>query len=179
MASAAAKTRSTTGSTTTPADPSIGPLKAKLATMEAELQQVQLTMENQRCAGSEFRQSILNSMSVMMTVPVTLAQPPLGPVPPPEDSDCFADQVRAQEECLTTLENQVACCNELIMEFKSQLEGLQCEEGVEEGPQRVTVPFMGHIILYILQISVAILKWLAMLLMYILTCMRHPIPMCM
>ena len=55
MASAAAATGSTAGSTTTPADPSIRPLKTKLATMEAELQQVQLTMENERRGGSNFR----------------------------------------------------------------------------------------------------------------------------
>ena len=83
MASAAAATGSTAGSTTTPADPSIRPLKTKLATMEAELQQVQLTIENERRAGSEFRHSILNSLSLMTTAPVTPAQPPLGPVPPP------------------------------------------------------------------------------------------------
>ena len=83
MASAAAATGSTAGSRTTPADPSIRPLKAKLATMEAELQQVQFTMENERRAGSEFPQSILKSMSFMTTAPVTPAQPPLGPVPPP------------------------------------------------------------------------------------------------
>ena len=135
MASAAAATGSTAGSTTTQADPSIHPLKTKLATMEAELQQVQLTMENDRRAGSEFRHSILNSISLMTTAPVTPAQPPLGPVPPPIDSDCFADQVRAQGERLTALENQVAGCDELIKEFKSQLEGLQGEEGVEEGPR--------------------------------------------
>ena len=51
--------------------------------MEAELQQVQLTMEKEWRAGSEFRQSNLNSISVMTTAPVTPAQPPLGPVPPP------------------------------------------------------------------------------------------------
>ena len=135
MASAAAATGSTAGSTTTPADPSIRPLKTKLATMEAELQQVQLTMENERRAGSEFRHSILNSISLMTTAPVAPAQPPLGPMPPPTDSDCFADQVRAQGERLTALDNQVAGCNELIKEFKSQLEGLQGEEGVEEGPR--------------------------------------------
>ena len=84
MASAAAATGSTAGSTTTPADPSIRPLKTKLATMEAELQQVLLTMENERRAGSEFRQSILNSISLMTTAPVTPAQPPLGPLPPPQ-----------------------------------------------------------------------------------------------
>ena len=83
MASAAAATDSTAGSTTTPADPSIPPLKAKLASMEAELQRVQLTMENEQRAGSEFRQSILNSTSVMTTAPVTPAQPPLGPLLPP------------------------------------------------------------------------------------------------
>ena len=82
MASAAAATGSTAGSTTTPADPSLRPLKTKLATMEAELQQAQLTMENQRSAGSEFRHSILNSISLMTTAPVTPAQPPFGPVPP-------------------------------------------------------------------------------------------------
>ena len=42
---------------------------------------------------------------------------------------------------------------------------------LKKGPQRVTLTVMGPIILYILQISVAILKWLVMLLMYILTCM--------
>ena len=52
MASAAAAIGSTAGSTMTPADPSICPLKTKLAAMEAELQQVQLTMENQRRARS-------------------------------------------------------------------------------------------------------------------------------
>ena len=135
MASAAAATGSNAGSTTTRADPSIRPIKTKLATMEAELQQVQLTMKNERRARSHFRQSILNSISVMTTVPVTPAQPPLGPVPPPPDSDCFADQVRAQGERLTALQNQVAGCNELIMEFKSRLEGLQGEEGVEEAPR--------------------------------------------
>ena len=83
MASAAAATGSTAASTTTPADPSIRPLKAKLATMEAELQPFQFTMEKERRARSEFQQSILNSMSVMTTAPVTPAQPPLGPVPPP------------------------------------------------------------------------------------------------
>ena len=83
MASAAAATGSTAGSTTTPADPSICPLKTKLATMEAELQQVQLTMENERRAGSEFKHSILTSISLMTTTPLTPAQPPLGPVPPP------------------------------------------------------------------------------------------------
>ena len=83
LASAGAATSSTAGSTTTPADPSIRPLKTKLATMEAELKEVQLTVENERRAGSEFRHSILNSISLMTTVPVTPAQPPLGPVPPP------------------------------------------------------------------------------------------------
>ena len=135
MASAAAATGSTAGSTTTPADPSIRSLKTRLATMEAQLQQVQLTMENERRARSEFRHSILNSMSLMTTVPVTPAQPPLGPVPPSTDSDCFADQVRAQGERLTALENWVAGCNELIKEFKSQLQGRQGEKGVEEGPR--------------------------------------------
>ena len=136
MASAAAATGSTAGSTTTPADPSIRSLKTKLATMEAELQQVQLIMENERHAGSEFRHSILNSISLMTTAPVTPAQPPLGPVPPPPtDSDCFADQVRAGGERLTALQNQVAGCNELIKECKSQLEGLRSEEGVEAGPR--------------------------------------------
>ena len=42
MASAAAATGSTTGSKATPADPSSGPLKTKLVTIEAELQQDQL-----------------------------------------------------------------------------------------------------------------------------------------
>ena len=135
IASAAAATGSTAGSTTTPADPFIRPLKTKLATMEAGLQQVQLTMVNEWRAGSEFRHSILNSISLMTTAPVTPAQPPFGPAPPCTDSDCFADQVRAQGERLTTLQNQVAGCNELIMQFKSQLEGLQGQEGVEEGPQ--------------------------------------------
>ena len=83
VASAAAATSSPAGSTTTPADPSIRPHKTKLATMEAELQQVKLTMENQWRAGSEFRQSILNSISVMTTTPVTPAQAPLGAVRPP------------------------------------------------------------------------------------------------
>ena len=83
MASATAATGSTAGSTTTPADPSIRPFKSKLATMEAELQQVQLTMEKERRTGSKFRHSILNSISLMTTAPVTPAQPPLGPVPPP------------------------------------------------------------------------------------------------
>ena len=133
MASAATGTGSTAGSTTTPADPSVRPLKTKLATMEAELQQVQRTMENERCAGSEFRQSILNSISRMTIAPVTPAQPPMGPLPPPPPTDCFAYHVRAQGERLTALENQVAGCYEVIMEFKSQLEGLQGEEGVEEG----------------------------------------------
>ena len=137
MASAAAATGSTAGSTTTQADPSIRPLKTKLATMEAELQQVQLTMENEWHAGSEFRHSIYNSISLMTTAPVTPAQPPLGPVPPPTDSDCFADQVRAQGERLTALENHVVGSNELIKEFNSHLEGLQGEEGVEEGPRTV------------------------------------------
>ena len=50
---------------------------------------------------------------------------------------------------------------------------------LKKGPETVPLPFMGPIILYILQISVAILKWLVNLLMYILTCMRRPIPMCM
>ena len=99
--------------------------------MEAELQQVQLTIENERRAASEFRRSILISISLMMTAPMTPAQPPLGPLPPPTDFDCFANQVRAQGERLTALENQVAGGNELIMEFKSQLEGLQGELGVE------------------------------------------------
>ena len=84
MASAAAATGSTAGSTRTPADPSFHPLKTKLADMEAELQQVQLTMEKERCAGSEFRHSISNSISLMTTASVTPAQPPLGPVPPPQ-----------------------------------------------------------------------------------------------
>ena len=52
MASAATATGSTAGSTTTSADPSIHPLKTRLATMEAELQQVQVTSENKRHAGS-------------------------------------------------------------------------------------------------------------------------------
>ena len=98
MASAAAATGSTAGSTTTPANPSIRPLKIKLATMEAELQDVQLTMDNEQCAGSEFRHSILNGITLTTTAPVTPAQPILGPLPPPTDSDCFADQVRAQGE---------------------------------------------------------------------------------
>ena len=51
--------------------------------MEAELQQVQLNMEHERRAGSDIWQSILKSMSVMTTAPVTPAQPPLGSVPPP------------------------------------------------------------------------------------------------
>ena len=143
MASAAATTGSTAGYTTTPADPSVRPLKAKLATMEAELQQVQFTMEKERRARSEFRQRIFNNMSVMTTAPMTPAQPPLGPVPPPQDSDCFADQVRAQGERLTALENQVAGCNQLIMEFNSQLEGLQGKEGVEEGPREGDVAIHG------------------------------------
>ena len=71
----------------------------------------------------------------MTTAPVTPAQPPLGPLPPPTDSECFADQVRVRGEPLTALEIQVAGCNELIKDFKSQLEGLQGEEGVEEGPR--------------------------------------------
>ena len=83
MASAAAATGSTAGSTMTPADPSIRPLKTKLATMEAELQQVQLTVKNEHRAGSEYRHSILNSISLMTTAPVTPAQPPSGPGPPP------------------------------------------------------------------------------------------------
>ena len=143
MSSAAAATGSTAGSTTTPADLSIRPLKTKLATMEAELQRVQLTMENERRVGSEFRQSIINSLSLMTTAPVTPAQPPSGPMPPPTDSDCFADQVRTQGERLTVLENQVAGCNELIMEFKSQLDGLQGEEGVEKMPRGGAFPNHG------------------------------------
>ena len=82
-------------------------------------------MEKERRAGSAFRQSILNSISLMTTARVTPAQPPMGLVPPPKDSDCFADQVRAEGKRLTALENQVAGCNELKMEFKSQREGLQ------------------------------------------------------
>ena len=66
------------------------PLKTKLATMEAELQQVQLTIETHRQAGSESRQSIIKSISLMTSAPVTPAQPPLGPMPPATDSDCFA-----------------------------------------------------------------------------------------
>ena len=77
MASAAAATGSAAGSTTTPAYPSISPLKMELATVEAELQPVQLTMETQRRAGSEFRQNITNSISLMTRAPVTPAQPPL------------------------------------------------------------------------------------------------------
>ena len=50
---------------------------------------------------------------------------------------------------------------------------------LKKGPETVPLPVMGPIILYILQISVAILKWLVMLLMYMLTCMRRPVPMCM
>ena len=134
MASAVAATGSTARSTTTVAVPSIRPLKTKLATMEAELPQVQFTMEHKRRAGSEFRQSVMNSISLMTTAPVTPAQPPLEPVPDPTDCDWFADQVRAQRERLTTLVNQVADCNELMMDFQSWLEGQEDEEGVEEGP---------------------------------------------
>ena len=76
IASVAAGTASTAGSTTTPADTSIRPLKTKLATMEAELQEVHLIMENKRRAGSEFNHSILNSISLMTTAPVTPAEPP-------------------------------------------------------------------------------------------------------
>ena len=47
------------------------------------------------------------------------------------------------------------------------------------GPKRMSLPLMRPIIMYILQSSVAILKWLVMLLMYIPTCMRRPIAMCM
>ena len=179
MASAAAATGSTAGSTTTPADPSIPPLKTKLATMEAELQQVQFTMENERRDRSEFRHSIPHSISLMTTTPVTPAQPPVGPVPPPTHSDCFADQVRAPGERLTALENQVAGCNELRKEFNSQLEGCRVRRVLKKGPETVPLPFMGPITLCILQISVAILKWLVMLLMYMLTCMGRSIPMCM
>ena len=179
MASADAATGSTAGSRSTPADPSIRPLKTKLATMEAELQQVQPTMENEWRAGSGFRHSILNSISPMTTALVTPAQPPLGPVPPPTDSHCFADLVSAQGERLTALKNQVAGCNEFIKEFKASLRGCRVGRLLKKGPETVPLPFMGPIILYILQISVAILKWLVKLLMYILTCMQRPIPMCM
>ena len=79
MASAATTTGSTPGSTRTPADPSIRPLKLGLATMEAELQQVQRTLDTERRAGSEFQQSINNSICLMTTAPMTPAQPPLGP----------------------------------------------------------------------------------------------------
>ena len=97
MASAAAATGSTAGSTTTRADPSIRPLKTKLATMEAELQQVQLTMDNERRAGSEFGQSIINSIILMRTARVTPAQPPLGPVPPPPPPQILiALQIRSE-----------------------------------------------------------------------------------
>ena len=56
-------------------------IKTKLATMEAGLQQDQLTMDNERRAGSGFRQSRIDTITFMTTVPVTPAQPPLGPVP--------------------------------------------------------------------------------------------------
>ena len=83
MASAAAGTGSTAGTTATLLDPATQPLKTKLATIEAELQQVQLTTDNERRAGYDFWQCITNSISFMTTVHVTSAQPLLEPVPPP------------------------------------------------------------------------------------------------
>ena len=50
---------------------------------------------------------------------------------------------------------------------------------LKKDPESVTLPLKGPIMMYILQISVAILKCLVMLLMYILTCLRRPIPMYM
>ena len=38
-----------------------------------------------------------------------------------------------------------------------------------KGPERVTLPLMGFIIMYILKISAPILKWHLMLLIHILT----------
>ena len=57
MASAAAATGSTAGSTTAPADPCIRPFNIQLTKMEAELQRVQVNMEMEQRAGSQFGQS--------------------------------------------------------------------------------------------------------------------------
>ena len=59
------------------------------------------------------------------------------------DSHCFADQFRGQGERLTALENQIAGCNELVMEFRSQLKGLQGEEVVDEGPREAKFAIHG------------------------------------
>ena len=83
MASAVAATGSTAGSTTTAADPTVHPLNFQLDAMEAELQRVQITIETERRAGSEFRQSIADTISRVRTATVTPAQPPLSPAPAP------------------------------------------------------------------------------------------------
>ena len=136
-------------------------------------------MEIERRAGSEFRQNIMEYISLMTRAPAMPPHPPLGPMPPSANSYCLADHIRAQGERRAALHNQVTVCHELIMDFKSQVEGLQGGEGVLKGPETMILQLMGPMIVYILQRSVARPKWLVMLLIHILMCMQCPIPMCM
>ena len=56
------------------------------------------------------------------------------------------------------------------------LRGCRMRRMPMKGPERVTLPLMGPIVIYIQQISRAILKWVVIMLRYTLTCMQDLIP---
>ena len=77
-----ATTASTTGPTKTLGDLALRPRKNQVGTMEAQLKQLQTTVEEERCARAEFRQSINASLSQLSQ---TQATPTPGPFPATPD----------------------------------------------------------------------------------------------